>query len=246
MSKQNLATLNEKASLDMSIIEKVMVSGDLKDLTAEQCVTYYNKTCESLGLNPLTRPFDYIVLNGKKQLYARKDATEQLRKLRGVSITKLETRAENGAYIVTAYATDKEGRTDVATGAVAIANLKGDALVNAIMKAETKAKRRATLSIVGLGWLDETEIETIPPQSKIEEAKVIHGEIVNEESISQLDKPLEDYVRIIESAASMELLQDIFKQVTKDIKGKADMLELQTITQAKDKMKQKLARGNND
>jgi hypothetical protein len=30
------------------------------------------------------------------------------------------------------------------------------------MKATTKAKRRATLSICGLGWLDETEVETIP------------------------------------------------------------------------------------
>jgi hypothetical protein len=30
------------------------------------------------------------------------------------------------------------------------------------MKAETKAKRRVTLSICGLGLLDETEIETIP------------------------------------------------------------------------------------
>ena len=30
------------------------------------------------------------------------------------------------------------------------------------MKAETKAKRRATLSICGLGLLDESEVETIP------------------------------------------------------------------------------------
>jgi hypothetical protein len=30
------------------------------------------------------------------------------------------------------------------------------------MKAETKAKRRVTLSLAGLGWLDETELETIP------------------------------------------------------------------------------------
>jgi hypothetical protein len=30
------------------------------------------------------------------------------------------------------------------------------------MKAITKAKRRVTLSICGLGWLDETEIESIP------------------------------------------------------------------------------------
>jgi hypothetical protein len=30
------------------------------------------------------------------------------------------------------------------------------------MKCETKAKRRVTLSLAGLGWLDETEIATIP------------------------------------------------------------------------------------
>ena len=30
------------------------------------------------------------------------------------------------------------------------------------MKSETKAKRRVTLSLCGLGMLDETEIETIP------------------------------------------------------------------------------------
>jgi hypothetical protein len=34
-------------------------------------------------------------------------------------------------------------------------------LANALMKAETKAKRRATLSICGLGMLDETEVEDI-------------------------------------------------------------------------------------
>jgi hypothetical protein len=40
--------------------------------------------------------------------------------------------------------------------------LKGDAYANAIMKAETKAKRRATLDLLGLGILDETEAESIP------------------------------------------------------------------------------------
>ena len=34
--------------------------------------------------------------------------------------------------------------------------------MNAKLKAITKAKRRVTLSICGLGFLDETEIETIP------------------------------------------------------------------------------------
>src|SRR5262249_39548261 len=53
-------------------------------------------------------------------------------------------------------------RTDESIGAVNINGLRGDALANGLMKAETKAKRRGTLSICGLGFLDETETETIP------------------------------------------------------------------------------------
>jgi hypothetical protein len=39
--------------------------------------------------------------------------------------------------------------------------LERDDLCNAIMKAETKAKRRSTLDLLGLGTLDETETDTI-------------------------------------------------------------------------------------
>src|SRR5690606_14334225 len=42
-----------------------------------------------------------------------------------------------------------------------IVPLGPDELANALMKAETKAKRRATLSICGLGMMDESEIETV-------------------------------------------------------------------------------------
>jgi hypothetical protein len=46
------------------------------------------------------------------------------------------------------------------------ATLKGEARANAELKAVTKAKRRATLSICGLGWLDETEVDDIPAGAK--------------------------------------------------------------------------------
>jgi len=39
---------------------------------------------------------------------------------------------------------------------------------NAIMKCETKAKRRVTLSICGLGFLDETEVDSIPGAKRLE------------------------------------------------------------------------------
>jgi len=143
-------------------IERVLIGGDLARLTPDQRVVYYNRVCESIGLNPMTRPFDYLSLNNKLVLYARKDCADQLRALKGVSIPKLEREEVEGLYIVTAHAVLPNGRQDADTGAVNIATLKGEARANAIMKATTKAKRRVTLSICGLGFLDDTEVETIP------------------------------------------------------------------------------------
>ena len=161
MSKTHaLATVPTDAPTPETL-EKVLL-GDLAQLTPPQRLSYLNSVCTSLGLNPLTRPFEYIVLSGKLTLYARKDATEQLRRLHGVSILELTSERFGDLFVVTAKAQDKAGRTDVATGAVALGGLKGDALANAVMKAETKAKRRLTLSICGLGMLDESEIEGIP------------------------------------------------------------------------------------
>lgn len=141
--------------------EQVLITGDLARLTPEQRMTYYMRTCESLGLNPLTRPFEYITLNSKLTLYARKDATDQLRKLHSISIEKPDIRIEDDWIIVTVVAHDASGRTDSDIGVVNKKDMRGD-FGNALMKAVTKAKRRVTLSICGLGMLDETEIETIP------------------------------------------------------------------------------------
>ncbi len=144
------------------IVERVVIAGDLAKLQPADRVAYYRATCESIGLNPLTRPFEYINLNGRLTLYARKDATDQLRRIYGVSIVDLSRERVDDVYVVTARARTQDGRTDESTGAVNIQGLKGEALANALMKAETKAKRRVTLSICGLGWLDETEVETTP------------------------------------------------------------------------------------
>lgn len=151
-----------------SMVEKVVVQGDLSVLTAPERLAYYKQVCESVGLNPLTKPFEYIRLNNKLTLYARRDATDQLRSLRGISIEITNREKVDDLYIVTARATEKStGRTDESVGAVNLANLKGEAAANAIMKAETKSKRRVTLSIAGLGFLDETEISSIPDASPV-------------------------------------------------------------------------------
>ncbi len=153
--------LSLKQESQASVIESVLIGGDLSKLSPEQRVIYYNNVCDSVGLNKLTKPFDYITLNGKMVLYAKKDATDQLRKIHQVSVTELTKEIVDGVLVVIAKGKDKTGREDVATGAVTVQGLKGDHLANAFMKGETKAKRRLTLSLCGLGLLDETELETI-------------------------------------------------------------------------------------
>jgi len=164
----------QRYEVDSAIVESLVLQGDISKMNPTQKVQYYNWLCNSLGLNPATQPFQIIKFQGREQLYAKKDATEQLRKIYGVSVTDLEKLFQNDLYIVTAKVQDKNGRKDAATGAVTIKNLSGDNLANALMKAETKAKRRATLSICGLGILDESETDTI---GKFETVDIKTGEI---------------------------------------------------------------------
>jgi hypothetical protein len=160
INSAEIKTIPQKPS-PMANIESVLIGGDLAKLSSADRVLYYKRVCETVGLNPLTKPFDYITLNGKLVLYANKGCAEQLRANRKVSITIPSREVIEGVYVVTANAKLPDGREDAATGAVPIDGLKGDLRANAMMKAETKAKRRATLSICGLNMLDETEVETI-------------------------------------------------------------------------------------
>ncbi len=157
--------MNEVAKQDVhEVLNAVITKGDLSKLTDHERTMYVKAVCESMGMNPLTQPFAYMTLQGKTVLYARKDATEQLRKINHISIEIKSREVVEDCYIVTALARtpDGRGRSDESIGAVSIAGLKGEARANAMMKAETKAKRRVTLSISGLGMLDEHEVETIP------------------------------------------------------------------------------------
>jgi hypothetical protein len=144
------------------IAAQVVVKGDLAKLTEVERMTYYVALCRSLGLNPLSRPFEFITLNGKLVLYAKRDATDQLRMIHRVSVSNLTTAQIGDILAVTAYGRTPDGREDSGLGAVSIRGLAGESLANAMMKAETKAKRRLTLSLVGLGFPSEDEIEDMP------------------------------------------------------------------------------------
>jgi len=234
-------------------VENVLIMGDLSKLTPDQRLAYYNKLCRTLGLNPYTKPFDYLVLNGKMQLYARKDCTDQLRKIHGVSVDSATHKHDEnlGIYIVSVEGHDRDGRKDAGTGVVNTSGLKGDALANAIMKAETKAKRRFTLSICGLGMLDETELETIPnryqprekPQPQLEEKPAERIEVPSESDIEQGEK---EQLEFLIAAPTMGELAERFTKLYKSARSKGDTAMMSKLYEYKEIRKAEInaAKGN--
>ena len=167
MSESKELQKREDVALSAQLQEAVLLGGDLRNLSPAQAVEYMLTVCKSLGLNPLTKPFEFLDLSGKRVLYARKDCTEQLRQIHGVSVRIVAREVVEDVYVVTAQATNKAGRCDESIGAVNIKGLTGEVKANALMKAETKAKRRVTLSISGLGMLDETEVDSVPGAQRV-------------------------------------------------------------------------------
>jgi len=152
--------------MNSNALEKVLIQGDLSQLSESDRIVYYSRVCKSLGLNPLTQPFAYIRLQGKLKLYALREATEQLRQLHSVSVQIVSRELVDDIYVVTARATLPDGRCDESIGAVFLGQSQGELRANLLMKGESKAKRRVTLSICGLAMLDELEVETIPDAIK--------------------------------------------------------------------------------
>lgn len=164
---QKPASETNNATPTADIMESVIAKGDLAKLTPAERTEYYLQTCRSMGLNPLTQPFSYIVLNNKLTLYANRACADQLRKVNGVSLEVVSEKVVDDILTVHVRARLPDGRIDEDWGSVPFpSTLKGDFRANMKLKAITKAKRRATLSICGLGWLDELEIEDIPAGSK--------------------------------------------------------------------------------
>jgi hypothetical protein len=208
--------------------EAVLLGGNLEALTPEQRTAYMLKVCESLGLNPLTKPFEFVRLSGKLVMYARKDCTEQLRRRDRVSVSIVARELVGGVYVVTARAALPDGRTDESVGAVPVQGLQGEALANAYMKAETKAKRRVTLSICGLGLLDETEVESAPGATPVSTAPppktpALPAGVTESRPATTADEVF-DAIAVVAELEGSET-QDVMQRLFRAIKTNAASLE---------------------
>ena len=160
------ASINEQQAA--ALFETLVVNGDLSAMSQDQRIQYYKLVCERVGLDPYQKPFDLIKLSGKLTLYANKNCTAQLCKLHKMQVGIMGRGEETGLYIVTARAAMPDGSFSEDMGVVSVVGLQGEAKSNAILKATTKAKRRAILSACGLGLLDETEVDSIPNAERVE------------------------------------------------------------------------------
>jgi len=217
-----IKTKQMQSTTEQSVVSALILNGDLSKLSAADKVKYYNGYCERLGLDPFTKPFDILKLNGREVLYLLRTGTQQLNKLHQVShtITSRDLIDAAGIYQVTARASLPDGRCTESIGAVNISGIKGEAYANAIMKAETKAKRRATLDLLGLGVLDESEVESIPnaqPAQFIAKEKEKEEEIRIEQEFTEIDAMVrksydkqEDLLIILDSCESLAQLKNLY------------------------------------
>jgi hypothetical protein len=236
MSVQQVA--NPLAPLENDLLERIIVDSDLSGMNSSDRAKYIINLCHQLGLNPLTKPIQLIRFNGKLIIYFTKDATEQLRKLNRISIAKIDAQILDGIYVVTAYAMSPDGRQDSSTGVVTISGLKGEPLANAMMKAETKAKRRVTLSICGLGFMDECEIDSLIGAQKVDAySDTPQLSVIKNENIEfNLSVSLAE----IEKCQTLDALKSAYSEIYKKNRNNPELLE--KVTLAKDEKKENFMR----
>lgn len=194
---ETLATVNE-----FEKIEQVLVTGDLASLKPAERVLYYKSLCQSMGLNPLAKPFEFLLLKKPGEetptltLYATASLADQLRARHGVSVRVVSKHTEDGVYYTEVEGSLPNGRTEIEIAGVPVVREDGEwkttqngkrywagngvwkplsplDTANARMKCFTKAKRRVTLRLISMGF-DLFDGDALP-QGGYEEVSVADG-----------------------------------------------------------------------
>jgi hypothetical protein len=119
-------------------------------------------------------------------------------------------------------AKDKTGRSDEDFGVVAFKGGGNEIAANLIMKAVTKAKRRVTLSISGLGFLDETEVGADEPTGEVIGQEQLNILIAECDELGSDKRKLCKYFGVPSMA---ELTPDQFAEAMAQLRRKRETIE---------------------
>ncbi len=181
--------------------------GDFSVLSNEERNIFVEHICETYGLDKSSVPVRFVTDNKSKKVipYLARTATDQLRMNLNISVVEQNVQfSPNGiACIVTVKVQDDKGRTDMDVGSVFLGNATGDDYAKQIMACVTKAKRRATISLSGIGILDEAEIMSMTSEEVLAKSKEL------ELDFDLISQSTNDELKEI-SEANKELIKKVF------------------------------------
>ncbi len=139
-----------------------LMRGDLRGLTRAEIVGVVAGLAERMGVDPSLSPIDVIpTREGRLVPYINAKGAAQLRRIHGLEITAMDLVKERpGLVVVRCTVRRPDGSIDMAFGAAEWREDRPADEARAWMVAETRAKRRATMSAVGIfleGPSDEVE-----------------------------------------------------------------------------------------
>ncbi len=249
----NLAVIRSAEPPLSDAVVLAMAAQNLASLSPAQQVEAIRAICAAINVPAALSPIMLLPTDDRLVPYVTAAGTNNVRDRRGISIVIGDRRELDGIYFVTARATTPDGRTDESTGAVPLVKQDGEwkttdsgkkyfspngkflplapaDRANAIMKAETKAKRRVTLSIAGIGFMDESEIDQVRGAGRGISVEIVDqetGEIIDVPSHAPvpaiagerptdagLELPAVTYAEAITAASNMDTLVGIGKQMS--------------------------------
>jgi hypothetical protein len=151
----------------MKLISLICVGGDLTHLDGPSKRALLAKLTNYLHLNPYSHNFFIFKdSNGRHRIYATKECCSQLRHNMGINTWLSDPiyGPNNTAPVfvtVKANGTNRFGRSADEIGSVTLIGFDKSHWSDRIMFATTKAKRRLTLDLSGLGVLSDVEVDDI-------------------------------------------------------------------------------------
>jgi hypothetical protein len=149
-------------------IKEYFRSGNIAQLNADEQDFIKAKLCERYNLDPVLRPFELISFaGGQQKFYMTASATNQLANVLGLTreVVQLELDEQRMIAKCTVRVSNPNNRSETCNAFIAISKfappkerggiptkvlLEGEDLANTLMKLETKAKRKATMSFFGI------------------------------------------------------------------------------------------------